>query len=520
MLSLINDPWLPARDRAGRVRRIRPIDLLDESIIELAWPRADFQGAAYQLLIGLLQGTVPPADREEWEEVWDEGIDERAFAAGLEQLAPAFAFGAQKPSFMQDMATLEGDPLRVANLLIEAPGDNTRKLNKDHFVKRGVVEGICPCCCAIALFTLQINAPSGGQGHRTSLRGGGPLTTLVWPKEPETPLWRRLWLNVLTTEQMPASMAVDASRFPWCGSTRTSEQASSITTPERVHPQQVYWGMPRRIEIDFSAPRAGCCSLCGEQSEQLLDYYRTKNYGVQYDGWAHPLTPYRQDLKDPTAPLLSVKGQPGGLLYKEWLGLIWQGASEQNRECPACVVGQAQGFRPDGVTLGLHCFGYDMDNMKARCWYQQHVPLPHVPPARQEVLIGWLRLALLGARDGLGLLKGAVKAAWYLSPKDARGDLSFIDLAFWQQTEPAFLRLLDVLLGSSGADPAGAALAHWHGYLHRELLQRFDDLVLTNPQTALDLSQELKARKQLFLGLGKSRAFRALIQPTPQEVSR
>jgi hypothetical protein len=29
------------------------------------------------------------------------------------------------------------------------------------------------------LFSLQLNAPSGGKGYRTGLRGGGPLTTLI-----------------------------------------------------------------------------------------------------------------------------------------------------------------------------------------------------------------------------------------------------------------------------------------------------------------------------------------------------
>ena len=67
---------------------------------------------------------------------------------------------------------------------------------------------------------------------------------------------------------------------------------------------------------------SGCCSLCGDQSEQLTSHYITKNYGVNYDGpWLHPLTPYRKDPKN-TKPPLSLKGQQGGLGYRHWLGLI------------------------------------------------------------------------------------------------------------------------------------------------------------------------------------------------------
>lgn len=80
-------------------------------------------------------------------------------------------------------------------------------------------------------------------------------------------------------------------------------------TPENAHPLQAYWGMPRRIELDFSQTMAGICDLCGEHHESLLLQMRSKNYGVQYDSWLHPFSPYRQALKDPSAPWLALKGQ-------------------------------------------------------------------------------------------------------------------------------------------------------------------------------------------------------------------
>ena len=93
----------------------------------------------------------------------------------------------------------------------------------------------------------------------TGLRGGGPLTTLIELQEYEgerlTPLWRKLWLNVLPQDaaDMPLPAAYDESVFPWLAPTRTSEQASAITTPEQVDKLQAYWGMPRRIRLDFAA---------------------------------------------------------------------------------------------------------------------------------------------------------------------------------------------------------------------------------------------------------------------------
>ncbi len=35
------------------------------------------------------------------------------------------------------------------------------------------------------------------KGHLVSLRGGGPLTTLVYPAEENSTLWQKLWLNVI-----------------------------------------------------------------------------------------------------------------------------------------------------------------------------------------------------------------------------------------------------------------------------------------------------------------------------------
>ncbi|MBP8173251.1 type I-E CRISPR-associated protein Cse1/CasA [Aeromonas caviae] len=515
MISLIHDPWLPVRLRDGARRWIRPAELVDEQIIELAWPRADFQGAGYQFLIGLLQASVAPEDRSEWEEIWDDGLDGDHLACRLAELAPAFSFGAIKPAFMQDFDSLEVEPLSIANLLIEAPGGNTLKLNKDHFVKRGSVVHVCLRCAAMALFTLQVNAPSGGQGHRTSLRGGGPITSLVWPQQVDTPLWRRLWLNVLSQEEMPAFTGVPADVFPWMAATRTSEQANLVTTPELSHRQQAYWGMPRRVEIDFDSVGTGSCDLCGEPSELLLSQYRTKNYGVQYDGWVHPLTPYRQDLKVPGAPLLSVKGQPGGLLYRDWLGLLWQGEGERSRELPAAVVAQAQRFYLN-TAIGLWCFGYDMDNMKARCWYQHSLPLRALEPGLAGRAADWLRQAAQAAQAGLLVLRGAVKAAWNNRPKDAKGDFSFIDIAFWQETEGAFMSLLDKLCANPD-DPA--PLADWGRYLRRQLLQRFDALVLASPELALDLSRELKARKDLYAQLGKTHALAQLAKFNHKETA-
>lgn len=135
------------------------------------------------MLIGILQCTVAPEDKEEWGDIWNEGIESEQWEKALKTISPALQFGEQKPSFLQSFDPLDSEYGSVAGLLVDAPGGNTLKLNKDHFVKRGSVEHICPHCAAIALFAIQTNSPAGGAGYRVGMRGGGPLTTLLVPQE-------------------------------------------------------------------------------------------------------------------------------------------------------------------------------------------------------------------------------------------------------------------------------------------------------------------------------------------------
>ncbi|OWF22877.1 type I-E CRISPR-associated protein Cse1/CasA, partial [Escherichia coli] len=83
---------------------------------------------------------------------------------------------------------------------------------------------------------------------------------------------------------------------------------------------------------------------------------------------------YRIPLKE-GGEFYSVKPQPGGLIWRDWLGLIETGKSENNTELPALVVKLFNASSLKQAKVGLWGFGYDFDNMKARCWYEHHFPL-------------------------------------------------------------------------------------------------------------------------------------------------
>ncbi|TGC40999.1 type I-E CRISPR-associated protein Cse1/CasA, partial [Salmonella enterica subsp. enterica serovar Enteritidis] len=95
---------------------------------------------------------------------------------------------------------------------------------------------------------------------------------------------------------------------------------------------------------------------------------------VNYDGWRHPLTPYRAPVKDQNA-FFSVKPQPGGLIWRDWLGLSQNNQTEANYESPAQVVKVFNARSLTDVKAGIRGFGADFDNMKIRCWYEHHFPL-------------------------------------------------------------------------------------------------------------------------------------------------
>ena len=185
-------PWEMARDYGA------------DPPVEVAAPRPDFKNALYQFLIGLVQTACPPKDGEAWYDRWEE-------PPGLEEMEKSFLvyedcfnLDAPGPAFMQDFDLPESSPVDASLLLISSPGGNTLKQNKDFFIKGKEEFGMTPYWAAVALFTLQINAPSGGRGHRTGMRDGGPLTTLVLPEERKegSTLWEKVWLNTLTVKDL------------------------------------------------------------------------------------------------------------------------------------------------------------------------------------------------------------------------------------------------------------------------------------------------------------------------------
>lgn len=515
-MNLITDNWISVQCENGAISSIAPWQIserIDESpIIDTKAARPDFRGALVQFLIGLLQTAFAPADEREWGRLWRNLPAAEELKGAFSKVEQAFFFNDSSPSFMQDFDLPDCESKPIAGLLIEAPGGKTERDNLDLFIKRGRVSRLCKPCAALALFTLQTNAPAGGAGYRVGLRGGGPLTTLLLPEGDRTQsLWHKLWLNVIPQKEARRKLhgnwqleEADAI-FPWMGPTRTSERGTGRDTlPDDVNPYQMYWGMPRRIRLGLKKGNSGTCDLCGRIADDLVDSFRTRNHGVNYAGpFEHPLSPH--NVKD--AQPIPLHGQKGGVYYRDWLGITL--GNEEKSQKPAAVVRHFLETRAQeidaGTTARLWAFGYDMDNMKARCWYDATMPVFALPEDVRDQLQETVVQMIDAASSAAFNIRSQIRSAWYRRPKEIKGDFNFIDRAFWQETESAFYEVLSKLVEAiSRGEGTEPALASWDRTLYREAMALFDRYALAGDNENRDLRRTVAAYNNLKRWLNKN----------------
>jgi CRISPR system Cascade subunit CasA len=528
--DLRTESWIPFRRLSGAVEW-GPTDLLVDAldtdpVVALAAPRADFDGALVEFLIGLLAVAYLLNDEKEWRELWTNPPSRAAFAAKLASLPAAFDLDGDGPRFLQDLSAedLAGEPVApVQEILI---GGKSNRL----VFKPGTVTQMGFPSAAMALITIQTYSPAGGRGHRTSMRGGGPLTTLVDPRPAgprgpmERSLWRYLWANVPLLSDLPGAQAIERDRtpasdtFPWMGPTRTSE-GDRATTITEVDPLQAFFGMPRRIRLEFS-DGGGTCGLTGRTEGRLVTGFRVKSYGVQYQGWRHPLSPYYAG-KMPNE-WLPVHGQSGGVGWRDWYSLLYSA----ERKLAAQVVTRFNQYRADRVgctRYALRAFGFDVLQEKARAWVDARLPAFGAQDEPQLNRIHDLATSLASATDVAAFwLQRSVVAALYGPSEKPSGDLSHIKSALWSAMEEPFYEAVFRALDEE------TPLEEMRTVFHRRLLSAaestFDSNVMADASHPEQLRRAVIARFDLtstLRGLGSQGAklFEAL-QLAPPDVQR
>lgn len=520
MLNLINDPWLPVLRQSGTRCVIAPADITaalnTDPIVGIDWPRPDFRVATMEFLVGLLATACPPQDHDHWLDGWESPPEPATLAASFAPFAHAFELDGDGPRFLQDFDDLVSDAEPVERLLIDSPGGSTISKNTDVLVHRGRVTSLCRATAAIALYTFQSWAPSGGAGNRTGLRGGGPLVTMAVPSGSPS-LWHVIWANV---PRGSPPRPDDLPRvFPWLVPTITSKDAR-VVTPETAHPLQCWWGMPRRIRLDFTtAEPARGCDLTGTPDTVAVVSWRQRPHGANYAAWGqvHPLTPVYQ-LKA-ASEVLPLHPQPGGIGYRHWLSLVVnprdellaKGQNPLRLPAPAVVTWRekrAPDLRQDGRLLAA---GFDMDNMKARGFVETEMPLPAPASEEGRDRIDRLAARLVGAAEQVaGLLRAAVRNALFSAGATVRIEaeaLSALRERLWAQTEPAFFDALERAAQRDGVGPEDEEERRWQQTLRRVALALFDEAAPMEPDAVPLVRQgetvprQVRARRNLLFAL-------------------
>lgn len=508
-MNLLQSKWLSVRSREG-IDAISLSHIGDSRFRSLFAPRPDFLGALYQFVIGLLQVALPPADVDEWRSRWHTPPRVDELESAFHPYSHAFLLENDGPAFLQDFdLPAEALQLPAADLLIDGGSDSNRFFNKPV-----LGDGMCESCFAQALLTLQLNAPAGGRGVRTSVRGGGPLTSLLVPASSEATLWQRLWLNVLPVDALgyPAVKSpVDV--LPWLSPTRSSDGAGGQETmpqlerrrqPHEVHPLQAYWSMSRRIRLDAGTAGRGDCSVCGALGVRVIRHYRTRHGGTNYTGnWLHPLTPYDIDPKGEKPPI-SCKGYRAGRGYRDWLGLVL--GNEDHRPDAAQVVRHFNSHVMQPA-VRLWCFGYSMSNMKALAWYESMLPVHRVAPDAIKPFSVTVKEHLDLAEETANLLRRQVRAALFHRPSEVSFEPA-VEQGFWQRSESEFYSQVRQLskLDFAHEGELLKILRRWLVVNRRLALELFDQWVQSVPEDNRRTDREVivaRAELEKWLSLGK-----------------
>lgn len=469
MYNLIEERWIPVRCRSGAVRMIAPWEITEDSDapMEVCHPRPDFNSGITQFLIAAVQTAMMPEDDGKWFELLTGRPDPDALRARMSAFGDAFELTGSEHPFMQDKeAGGAKEPKESLGLLISTPGENTKALNKDLFVKRDDGRGcLCMSCAASALFTLQSMAPVGGAGLRASIRGSSAATTIVLGRD----LWTTVCLNVLTVKGLSIGEGADpgASPFGWM-----SEWTKDEITPKGRHPATVYWAIPRRIL--FEEPSDGTCSICGREGACIHGYREIKN-GLQYREWEHPLSPYV--TKNGKRMPMAMKS--GFTRLDNWAAAAYSiGGSTTGRSGVVLRASSQRGIltRVLGRSYSLWVSGYDNKQALPLSWVDITVPV--LIGGEQELTDSVASDMVVVADTASGTLAVcSVKALERNSGGAPKVNKRQVETRFWTECSTPFKDLISRIDGDNSEE----LLGEWIRTVQRMCFGIFAEITDTVP---------------------------------------
>jgi len=300
-MNLLKDPWIPVRadGGTGAFHLLTYQQLLCESgNWRVSLPRDDLELACVQLLVCMTQVMFLPEDNAALRARITKPLSPEGFDAGVQPYKDWFDLDHPTQPFMQSRSVKAVEDTPIQKLLIGLPEGN----NHAFFNEAGEVRHLGGTLAAIALFNQASNCPSFGGGFKGSLRGGAPITTLVYGKDLRETIWRNVLTRPRIAERKIDMLGIDQDQPTWV---KPIAEKSIIHWNAIGLTRGLFW-QPARVELIKSEVLAPCDVLGGDAVPGYTGF-RKEKFNFTVEGlWPHPHGAMTMNLKkDPPVKFAS-----------------------------------------------------------------------------------------------------------------------------------------------------------------------------------------------------------------------
>lgn len=286
-MNLLEDPWIPVRADGGtapfRLLTYRQL-LCEPGEWQVSLPRDDLELACVQLLVCMTQVMFLPKDNSELRTRTTNPMTQEEFDIGITPCnrkgVEWFELDHPTQPFMQVRGVKAAENTPIQKLLIGLPEGN----NHAFFNEAGEVRHLSGTVAAISLFNQASNCPSFGGGFKGSLRGGAPITTLIYDNNLRETIWRNVLTRSHIEQRQIAMPGLEHDQPTW---------VKPIVEKETIQWNQIglcrglFW-QPARIELVKSENEAPC-DVLDEKAAPGYKGFRKEKFNFTVDGvWPHP----------------------------------------------------------------------------------------------------------------------------------------------------------------------------------------------------------------------------------------
>jgi len=283
-MNLLEDPWIPVRadDGAGAFRLLTYRDLLCEpgQRWQISLPRDDLELACLQLLACMAQVMFLPEDDAALRQRLAVPLTQAEFDTAIAPFLDWFDLDHPTQPFMQMRGVKAAESTPIQKLLIGLPEGN----NHAFFNEAGEVRKVSGPVAAIALFNQASNCPSFGGGFKGSLRGGAPITTLVFDRDLRCMVWRNVLTRPRVEERQIEAPGLAQDQPSWV---LPIAEKSTIQWNQIGLMRGLFW-QPAHVEL-VKADEARVCDVLGGKATTGYSGFLKEKFNFTVEGvWPHP----------------------------------------------------------------------------------------------------------------------------------------------------------------------------------------------------------------------------------------